>query len=72
MGWSQFSETLEVVAATKPEKPLPPTTAIDQIFVRISFIDPVMNSSPVNAYKIFIANSDGAFAEDLVYCNGAS
>jgi hypothetical protein len=72
MGWGDFSNTAEIVAAKVPEQPDAPTTTIDNIYVRIIWTDPYLNSSPIISYKLFIANIDGAFAEDLTYCNGAN
>lgn len=70
MGWGEFSKPTEVVAAKIPEQPDAPTTVINNIFVRISWTDPYLNSSPIQSYSVFIANKDGAFAKDATYCDG--
>jgi hypothetical protein len=62
MGWGDFSDPTEIVAAKVPEQPDAPTTEINNIFVRIAWTDPYLNSSPINSYMIFIANKDGVFA----------
>jgi hypothetical protein len=62
MGWGEFSNIVEIVAAKVPEQPDAPATTINNIYVRITWTDPYLNSSPIISYKIFIANSDGAFA----------
>lgn len=69
-GWGLFSDPFEIVAAKVPEQPLAPTTAINNIFVRISWDQPYANSAPVNGYKIFVSDSIGVFALDQTYCNG--
>lgn len=70
MGWGEFSDTMEIAAAKVPDQPNPPTTSINNIFVRIAWEDPYLNSSPVISYRLFVANKDGAFAEELTYCSG--
>jgi len=64
LGWGEFSNSAEIVAAKVPEQPDAPTTTINNIFVRITWTDPYLNSSPIKSYKVFITNKDGAFAED--------
>lgn len=71
MGWGEFSIPVEIVAAKVPEQPTAPITAINNIFVRILWTDPYLNSSPINAYQIFIVNKDGVFATDATYCDGS-
>jgi hypothetical protein len=70
MGWGSFSETLEIEAAKVPDKPLPPVITLENINMRISWTDPYMNSSPVLAYRIFIANNQDVYSEELLYCDG--
>lgn len=71
MGWGEFSEILTLVAAKVPEKPLPPQTVITNIFVRIQWDEPYLNSSPILAYEIQVADADGKFAVEDYYCDGA-
>ena len=61
MGWGPFSNTVEIDAATYPDQPIPPTTAINNIYVQLSWTSPYPNSSPINGYRIFIANSNGDY-----------
>lgn len=56
MGWGEYSDSVTIVAAKVPDQPDAPVTAINNINVRISWVDPHMNSSPVSSYRIFIAN----------------
>jgi hypothetical protein len=59
-----FSDPFEIIAAKVPDKPFAPTTVINNIFVRISWVQPYSNSAPVNGYKIFVSDSTGVFALD--------
>jgi hypothetical protein len=70
MGWGSFSDEFVIVTAKVPEKPNAPSTQIQVNNVRIAWTDPHLNSSPVQAYRVFVQNSQGVFAEDSVHCSG--
>jgi hypothetical protein len=57
MGWGDFSDEVEIVAAEVPAQPIAPTTQINNIFVRISWTPPDMKSSPITAYEVLIKDS---------------
>jgi hypothetical protein len=59
------------VAASAPLQPLAPTTAINNIYVKISWVAPDNGSAAISAYKVFVADSTGTFSQEVTYCNGA-
>jgi hypothetical protein len=71
MGWGEFSDSSEIVAAQVPDQPNAPVTVITNIFVRIEWDEPYLNSSPVLAYEVYVADADGVFNLESYYCNGA-
>ena len=54
-----------------PETPNAPSTLIYNHFIRIQWTAPYQNSAPIIAYKVFIANAEGDFIQDLIYCDGS-
>jgi hypothetical protein len=71
MGWGEFSDSTEIVAAEVPDKPNAPVTVITNIFIRIEWDEPYLNSSPILAYKVYVADADGIFNVENYYCNGS-
>jgi len=45
LGWGEFSDSVEIVAAKVPDEPEMPVTSISNIFVRISWDQPYLNSA---------------------------
>lgn len=71
MGWGEFSDSVMIVAAKVPDEPPAPTTSIINIFVRVQWDEPYLNSSPIEAYEVYVADKDGNFVVENTYCNGA-
>jgi hypothetical protein len=69
-GWGAYSDEVDVVAATYPDQPLAPTTAINNIFVRITWTAPDSNSGTINGYRVYVADTNGNFLLETTYCNG--
>lgn len=61
MGWGEFSDEVEIVAAEVPAQPDAPQTQINNVFVRISWTPPDMKSSAITAYEVLIKNSLNEF-----------
>jgi hypothetical protein len=70
-GWGQESDILIVVAAESPQQMDPPTTFINNIFVKVEWLPAVSNGSPITEYKVFVKNRIGQFLQENTYCNGA-
>lgn len=70
-GFGPESEYLIVEAASAPERPDPPTTAIHNHYVKISWTVPYENSAPVDGYFIYLGDTTGStFTQETLYCNG--
>ena len=70
MGFGAFSEAIEIVAAKVPDQPNAPRTLINNIFVRIEWDLPYINSAEIEAYEVFVANNLGEFILEQTYCKG--
>lgn len=72
-GWSDWSDTLITHSTSVPDKPQPPTTSVNNKFIRVSWIAPNNNYEALDAFKVKITTSDvEQYVEDLTYCNGAN
>ena len=72
LGFGPFSSEVDITAAKVPEKPEAPSTSIDNVSVRISWVDPDPNSSPITGFEVMVATSTGEFVFDLLYCDAAT
>lgn len=71
-GWSSYSESLAIYAAAVPEAPAAPTTAQNELDMRISWVAPDNNGLAVTAYEILILQKDGAaWAAYTATCDGS-
>jgi hypothetical protein len=61
---------LSVYAAAKPEAPAAPTTAKQDVKMRVSWTMPDSNGLAVTQYEIQVEKSDGTFVT-TTECNGA-
>ena len=69
-GWSPYSNVLYQAAASKPDEPLPPTTKNTATSVTITWKEPYNGSSPILAYRVYIATSlFDKFSIEKTYCN---
>ena len=72
-GYSQFSETVAILAAQVPDKPAAPTTVFDRTTVQVSWTAPFNQGSTITGYRVYFQESDGvSFSEDLTDCNRLS
>jgi hypothetical protein len=61
-GWSDFSDTFSIQAATVPDSGSAPTTAISNEDVRITWSAPASDgSNTITAYHIYIKDSLAAY-----------
>lgn len=72
-GWGQWSEYLLLKAAGLPEKPLPPTTTVNNLNIKVMWSDPDDNEEAIDRYRVMLAYSDRVtFVEIAQYCDGAN
>jgi hypothetical protein len=72
-GWGNWSPVVIILSIGIPDKPAPPSTAMNNIFVRISLIDPDYNFEAIDNYDIRIGQSDElTFTQELTYCSGSN
>ena len=72
LGFGPFSNEVDITAAKVPEKPAAPSTSINNVSVRVSWVDPDSNSSPITGYEVMVATSTGDFIFDLQFCDAAT
>ena len=71
-GWSaSYSGTVTILSATVPATPVAATTAIAGSFVRVSWVKPAENSSPIVSYDVKIKAKDGTMKNELGSCDGS-
>lgn len=71
-GFSEFSDTVAILAAEEPIKPEAPTTAISGQSVLVSWQKPDERGSPITHYEISIRQSDEVtFSVELASCDGS-
>lgn len=58
-GWGDWSNATIIRSTGIPDKPLPPTTIMNNIYVRITWVDPDYNFEAIDKYDIRIGQSDG-------------
>ena len=72
-GWSASWSSVAAIAATYvPVAPVSITTALNNIYVRISWTAPFNNYESIDKYMILIEKSDGTYLEDTSYCDGSN
>ena len=71
-GWGSYSPEASILAADVPG--VIQSTTIELTggtSVKLSWQSPVINGSPVSAYKVEILRSTGVYAEETEYCSGS-
>jgi hypothetical protein len=53
-GWGAFSNVTIIKSTGIPDKPLPVTTVMNNVFVRITWTDPDYNFEAIDSYDIRI------------------
>jgi hypothetical protein len=72
-GYSEFSVSLSLLCAFKPEPPLTITTTNANELVTVAWDEPVNNGYAVHAYKFFFLQKDGVtFTEESTDCDGTN
>ena len=61
-GWGPFSDPVSILAASKPDTPLAPTTTVTDIYVKIAWILPADHSAAVQEYEVLIQQGLGSTA----------
>ena len=70
-GYGEFSTEFEIEASGVSSQTAIPKVEADGLDVKISWVRPALNSSPLKSYKVFIRNSTGHFVEDTTVCDGS-
>jgi len=71
-GFSDYSQEVEIIAASKPEAPSVVSSANVNSDILITWSDPDNNGLAITSYTIVLQKSDFTFATELMYCNGAT
>lgn len=72
VGYSGFSNEVEIRAAGVPATPDAPVTTVNGANVDITWVAPDDNGSPITAYRIMIQHADGVtYSEDTTDCDGS-
>lgn len=69
-GYSIYSDTIDILCATKPDVPGLPTTAVVADQVVIDWNAPSENGLVIESYTVVIQQSDGVYSQQLTYCDG--
>jgi hypothetical protein len=69
-GHGDFSTEATFEASDKPGKPSIPTVVLDGTKVKVTWLKPAENGSPINGYEVSFRKLDGSFAIDTTNCNG--
>lgn len=75
VGYSDYSESVSILAAQVPDKPLAPSTSVvgpkQADFVKIEWLAPNNKGYQITSYLIKVRQSDGVtFSEEAVSCDG--
>jgi hypothetical protein len=70
-GWGAYSSEVPVVVSGVPDKPAAPTTELESLHVKISWVAPTDNFATITAYKIRIENAAGTILEESTHCDAA-
>lgn len=72
-GFSDFSDPVSILAASKPSKPSAPTTAWDDStdLVTVTWSEPATNGAQIDSYSIYIRHDDSlSYSLELTQCDG--
>lgn len=74
MGWSNYSPSVDIVAASAPSAPLNVVVTSQGTDVVVSWTPPTsVNGDSITAYKILIQTSvSNVYAEDTTHCSGSA
>jgi hypothetical protein len=71
VGWSAYSNEVDILAAQAPDQPAAPSTYVDGDNVIITWLAPNNRGSPITSYTIKFVQYDGvSYAEELTSCDG--
>ena len=72
-GWGDYSTILIIKATGIPGIPLPPTTFIQNLNVKISWTDPTNNFEAITSYQVLVSLNDYKTMREVpLYCNGSN
>ena len=70
IGYGDASTAFSIIAATNPNTPDAPTTAVNGENIQITWTLPYNGGSAVDGYLIKLKGSDNSFYENVVHCDG--
>lgn len=70
-GFSEYSDTVQILCAMHPETPDAPSTTVVGDSVVFEWAAPADNGTPITAYSVYIRQSDLTYIEDLTICDGS-
>jgi len=70
-GWGPYSNTLTISPSSVPATMAAPTTSIDNTYVKITWVLPADNGSPITQVKVVIKESGGTYTEEPISCDGS-
>ena len=66
-GYSLSSQVVSILAAQIPDQPVAPITIFNRDFVKIDWLAPFAQGSPITSYKIYVRESDSvSFSLELI------
>jgi hypothetical protein len=70
-GWGDYSDTMSLIAARRPDQVAPVITSNEETLVQITWSEPTYDGgSPLLAYRIYIQTESSDYVEQTEYCNG--
>ena len=69
-GYGLFTSSVSIQTSQAPSQPTAPVLAVVGAYVKISWVAPFPNYSPVTGYQILIGTSTGSFVENKALCDG--
>jgi len=71
-GYSEASDPVAILCATKPATPLAPVTSVLNDKAIITWFAPADNGTPILGYKIYIRKGDQSYVFDNLVCDGTT
>jgi hypothetical protein len=71
-GWGAYSAEVAVVASGVPDQPAAPTTALENLDVKISWTAPAAHHATITAYSVRIEDATGAIVEETTHCDASA
>lgn len=72
-GWGPYSDRTPIETIMVPDRPDPVTTEVIGVNVKISWLQPGSNGSPIASYNVLILAADGVtLVDDGVFCSSVT